>query len=178
VELNGRAVSVLSVWTWKLSHDRRDQSLDGWTRIYYLELLRASEGTLSCWPRLHLQSLAPTPVLRRVDVRQAAGRKNNCRIFITTWWKHVVPLSGIRVGRRRFWYDTICQYSLNLQRWQWRLKIITTLPIAYYFLRDLSFSLLYEASQKGSTITFYLFMKKLLFRTSLIYISLFYTSVA
>jgi hypothetical protein len=31
-----------------------------------------------------LQSLAPTPVLRRVDVRQAAGRKNNCRIFITT----------------------------------------------------------------------------------------------
>jgi hypothetical protein len=31
---------------------------------------------------LHLQSLAPTPVSRRVDVRQAAGRKNNCRIFI------------------------------------------------------------------------------------------------
>jgi hypothetical protein len=35
----------------------------------YLELLRASEGTLSCWSR-HLQSLAPTPVSRRVDVRQ------------------------------------------------------------------------------------------------------------
>jgi hypothetical protein len=30
-----------------------------------------------------LQSLAPTPVSRRVDVRQAAGRKNNCQIFIT-----------------------------------------------------------------------------------------------
>jgi hypothetical protein len=29
-----------------------------------------------------LQSLAPTPVSRRVDVRQAAGRKNNCRIFL------------------------------------------------------------------------------------------------
>jgi hypothetical protein len=56
----------------------------GWvTEIYYLELLRASEGTLSRWSWLHLQSLAPTPVSRRVDVRQA-GRKNNCRIFITT----------------------------------------------------------------------------------------------
>jgi hypothetical protein len=41
----------------------------GWeTKIYYLELLRASEGTLSRWPRLHLQSLAPTPVSRKVDV--------------------------------------------------------------------------------------------------------------
>jgi hypothetical protein len=60
----------------------------GWvTKIYYLELLRASEGTLSRWSRLHLQSLAPTQVSRRVDVRQAAGRKNNGRIFITTWWK-------------------------------------------------------------------------------------------
>jgi hypothetical protein len=57
----------------------------GWvTKIYYLELLRASEGTLSRWSRLHLQSLAPTPVSKRVDVRQAAGRKNNCRIRITT----------------------------------------------------------------------------------------------
>jgi hypothetical protein len=42
----------------------------GWvTKIYYLELLRALEGTLSRWSRLHLQSLAPTPVSRRVDVR-------------------------------------------------------------------------------------------------------------
>jgi hypothetical protein len=60
-------------------------SIIGWvTKIYYLELLRASEGTLSHWSRLHLQSLSPIPVSRRVDVRQAAGRKNNCRIFITT----------------------------------------------------------------------------------------------
>jgi hypothetical protein len=51
---------------------------------YYLEFLRASEGTLSRWSQLHLQSLAPTQVSRRVDIRQAAGRKNNCRIFITT----------------------------------------------------------------------------------------------
>jgi hypothetical protein len=49
---------------------------------------------------LHLQSLAPTPVSRWVDVRQAAGRKNNCRINDE---KHVVatPLSGIRVGKRK-----------------------------------------------------------------------------
>jgi hypothetical protein len=57
----------------------------GWvTKIYYFELLRASEGTLSRWSRLHLQSLTSTPVSRRVDVRHVAGRKNNCRIFITT----------------------------------------------------------------------------------------------
>jgi hypothetical protein len=33
----------------------------GWvTQIYYFELLRASEGMLSCWSRLHLQPLAPS----------------------------------------------------------------------------------------------------------------------
>jgi hypothetical protein len=36
------------------------QSLDRRPKIYYLELLRASEVTLSRWSRLHLQSLAPT----------------------------------------------------------------------------------------------------------------------
>ncbi|CAH0398585.1 unnamed protein product [Chilo suppressalis] len=36
-------------------------SVIGWvTKNYYLELLRASEGTLNRWSRLHLQSLAPT----------------------------------------------------------------------------------------------------------------------
>jgi hypothetical protein len=57
-----------------------------------------------CFGR-HVKLLVPvafasTPVSRRV--RHAADRKNKCRIFITTWWKHVVPtqLSGIRVGRR------------------------------------------------------------------------------
>jgi hypothetical protein len=64
---------------------RSQRSVIGWvTKIYYLELLRASEGMLNRWSRLHLQSLALTPVSRRVDVGQAAGRKNNCRIFITT----------------------------------------------------------------------------------------------
>jgi hypothetical protein len=51
-------------------------------KIYYLELLRVLEGALSRWSRLHLQTFVPTSVLKRVDVRQAAGRKNNCRIFI------------------------------------------------------------------------------------------------
>jgi hypothetical protein len=36
------------------------QSLDGWPKIYYLELLSASKGTLSRWSRLHLLSLAST----------------------------------------------------------------------------------------------------------------------
>jgi hypothetical protein len=30
------------------------------TKIYYLELLRALESTLSRWSRMHLQSLGPT----------------------------------------------------------------------------------------------------------------------
>jgi hypothetical protein len=46
------------VRSWKLSNV--GQSLDGWPKIYYLELHRASEGTLSLWSRLHLQSLPPT----------------------------------------------------------------------------------------------------------------------
>jgi hypothetical protein len=46
--------------------EKKREELDG---------LRVSEGTLSRWSRLHLQSLAPTPVSRRVKVRQAAGRK-------------------------------------------------------------------------------------------------------
>jgi hypothetical protein len=38
--------------------------------IINLEFLRASEGTLSRWYRLYLQSLAPTSVSSRVDIRQ------------------------------------------------------------------------------------------------------------
>jgi hypothetical protein len=52
---------------------------------------RALEGKISRWSRLHLQSLAPTPVSRRVDVRQTASRKNNCRIFSQNDEKHLVP---------------------------------------------------------------------------------------
>jgi hypothetical protein len=36
------------------------QSLDGWPKMYYLEPHRASEGSLSRWSRLDLQSLATT----------------------------------------------------------------------------------------------------------------------
>jgi hypothetical protein len=54
-EPDGAAVSALRRATAKVkqlvSHWMGDQK--------YLELLRASEGTLSCWSRLHLQSLAP-----------------------------------------------------------------------------------------------------------------------
>jgi hypothetical protein len=36
--------------------------------------------------------------------RPAGSLKNNCHIFITSWWKHVVPtpLSRIKVGKRRW----------------------------------------------------------------------------
>jgi hypothetical protein len=63
-------------------------------------MFRASEGTVSRCSRLHLQSLAPTPDSMRVDVRQAAGRKNNCQSLSQHDEKHVVPtpLSGIREG--------------------------------------------------------------------------------
>jgi hypothetical protein len=91
----------------------------GWvTKIYNLERLRALKGTLSRWSRLHLQSFVPTSVSRRVDVRQAAGHKNNCRILITTWWKHVVPtsLSGIRVGKRKNKLRSLC-YPFGGKAW-------------------------------------------------------------
>jgi hypothetical protein len=78
---------------------RSQWSVIGWvTKIYYLELLRASEGTLSRWSRLRLPSLASTPISRRVDVRQAAGRNNKCRIFITHDEKHHVP-TPLNVGK-------------------------------------------------------------------------------
>jgi hypothetical protein len=80
----------------------------GWvTKIYYLELLRASEGTLNRWSRLHLQSLAPTPVSSRIDVRQAAGRKTIAESLSQHDEKHVVPTPlsvGKRVGRRGKFY--------------------------------------------------------------------------
>jgi hypothetical protein len=70
----------------------------GWmTTIYYLALLRASEGTLSRWSRLHLQSLAPTPVSSRRPVVKIIAESLSQHDE-----KHGVPtpLSGIRVGGR------------------------------------------------------------------------------
>jgi hypothetical protein len=70
------------------------------TQIYYFELLRASEGTISRWSRLHLQSLA-TPVSSRVDVSRRPVVKIIAESLSQHDEKHVVPtaLSGIRVGR-------------------------------------------------------------------------------
>jgi hypothetical protein len=79
-----------------------------------LELVCASEGTLSRWSRLQLQSFIPTPVSRRVDVRQAAGHKNNCWIFITTWWKTCCTLSGIRIGKWRDFSQPNLQYKVSI----------------------------------------------------------------
>jgi hypothetical protein len=86
------------VWSRKLSNV--GQSLDGWQKIYYFELLRASEGTLSRWSRLHLQSLAPTPGL-------TSGRRPVVKIIAESLSLHdekqvvPTPLSGIRVGERK-----------------------------------------------------------------------------
>jgi hypothetical protein len=46
-ELNGLAVSTLGVRTRKLTNVSKGCSSDGGPKIYYLELLRASEGILS-----------------------------------------------------------------------------------------------------------------------------------
>jgi hypothetical protein len=59
-ELDSPAVSALGVRSRKLSNALNGQSWDGGLKPYHLELLRASEGTLSRWSQLHLQLLAPT----------------------------------------------------------------------------------------------------------------------
>jgi hypothetical protein len=86
------------------------------TKIYYLELRRASEGTLSRWSRLYLQSLAPTPVSRRVDVKQAAGQKIIAESLSQHDDKHIVPTLLMDMGREKknkkfqtktIWVDTV-----------------------------------------------------------------------
>jgi hypothetical protein len=57
VELNGPAFSALQR---AIAEVKQCWSAIGWvTKMYYLELLRALEATLSRWSRLHLQLLAP-----------------------------------------------------------------------------------------------------------------------
>jgi hypothetical protein len=53
-----------------------------------------------------LQSLAPTPVSSRVDVRQAPVVKIVAESLSQHDEKHVAPtsLSGIRVGERKIYY--------------------------------------------------------------------------
>jgi hypothetical protein len=85
------------------SKQRSQRSVIRWvTKIYYRELLRASKGSLSCWSRLRLQSLAPTPVSIRVYIRPVV--KVIAESLSQHDEKHVVttPLSvGKSVGRRR-----------------------------------------------------------------------------
>jgi hypothetical protein len=72
----------------------------GWMiKMYYLVRLRASERTFRS--RLHLQSLTPTPVSRRVDVRQLVVKI--IAESLSHDEKHVVAssLTGIRVGKRK-----------------------------------------------------------------------------
>jgi hypothetical protein len=52
-----RSVRFDSVLSWKLSNV--GQSLDGWPKIYYLELLRALEGPLSCWSWARVMGYGP-----------------------------------------------------------------------------------------------------------------------
>jgi hypothetical protein len=58
-ELDSPAGSALRC---AIAEAKQSWSVIGWVteKKYYLELIRASEGTLSRWSRLHLQSLAPT----------------------------------------------------------------------------------------------------------------------
>jgi hypothetical protein len=57
-ELDGPAVSAVRH---AIAEVKQRWSNMRWIpKFYYLELLRASEGTLSRWYGLHLQSLAPT----------------------------------------------------------------------------------------------------------------------
>jgi hypothetical protein len=96
---------------------RSQRSVIGWvTKIYYIELLRASEGTLKHWSRLQLQSLAPALVPWRVDVRQAAGRKIIVESLSQHDEKHVVPtpLKGIRVGKRDYLRCRIISKYVNV----------------------------------------------------------------
>jgi hypothetical protein len=70
---------------------RCQRSVIGWMYIYYPEILLASEGKLSRWSRLHFQSLAPTPFLRRVNVRQVKFGKIVAEFLSQHDEKHVVP---------------------------------------------------------------------------------------
>jgi hypothetical protein len=84
---------------WRAIAEVTQRSGFGWVTKIFLELLRALEGTLSCWLRLHLQSLAPTPFPRKVCIRQSACRKISCRMqcFSQHGERHVEPNPLIRI---------------------------------------------------------------------------------
>jgi hypothetical protein len=102
LELDGSAVSAL----WRaIAEVKQHWSVIGWlTKTYYLELFRASEGALSRWTRLHLQSLAPTNplwarvmgygpfslcVIHKEGLWPSSGDINRLTMMMTgiIWWK-------------------------------------------------------------------------------------------
>jgi hypothetical protein len=73
---------------------RSQKSIIGWViKIYYRELLRASEGTLSRWSRLHLHSLA----LKKPDWARVGGYGPFSLCVIH---KEVFFQGGLTSGRR------------------------------------------------------------------------------
>jgi hypothetical protein len=128
------------------------------TKFYYLELLCALEGTLSCWSRLHLQSLASTPVSRRVDVRQAAGRKKVAESLSQHDEKHVpTPLSGIRVRKiDLFYYLFSSLYLLSAAG----ARLPYLFPLSFVLYIDLFYILwLFNYSKKLTDILSSIYIK-------------------
>jgi hypothetical protein len=77
------------------------------TEIYYLELLRASECTLSYWSRLHFAVVGVHSSLKGLTSGRRPVVKINVESLSQHDEEHVVPtlLSGIRVGRRVAYQD-------------------------------------------------------------------------
>jgi hypothetical protein len=102
-KLDGPAVRALGVRSRKLRNVRKGQSSDGSPKMYFLELLRASEGTLSRWSCLYLQSFVPTPVSGRLTssrwpvvktIAESLAQRDENML-------NRPHLVGIRVGRKK-----------------------------------------------------------------------------
>jgi hypothetical protein len=76
-----------------------------------IQVLCASEGTLSHIPRLHLQLLAPTPFQRRVDVRQADDRKNKLPNLYDSMVKTCCTDSTVGIGQENYIDDDIFMHT-------------------------------------------------------------------
>jgi hypothetical protein len=85
------SVFVLFVNQYKMSNNKRNRYIISDIKYDFIMFQNkyntyetiAAMKRINSWSRLHLQSLAPAPVSRRVDVSQTAGLKNSCRIIIT-----------------------------------------------------------------------------------------------
>jgi hypothetical protein len=104
------------VRSWKLSNV--GQSLNGWPNMYYLELLRASEGASSRWSRLHLKSLAPTnPHWARVV---GYGPFSLCVIHKEGLWLSIVVINRLmmcNINRFIFQYPS-CFNSCHVNNYR------------------------------------------------------------